>query len=217
MLLSARFEFFREAIKYVNIRGKLKRVVAPSSYSYKWLPKLFRKHDVRILYPYLNVGVHNTLKIFGSLTDAILIRDNSPLRTTSPFSINRYVFKNGLGKRNIIIYAQPHFPWFSDAQLSQQLYQYVAVHELLPGDIVRIALRRLKIPRKRVLKAYYLDLLTVLKCINEVIEYAKTCTNFDKVVVTGVHGELLGEFGFYFHKDLAIPQLVLVPWYEVST
>jgi hypothetical protein len=58
-------------------------------------------------------------------------------------------------------------------------------------------------------------MIYTLKYISKLIEYSKTYHDFDRIVITGVHGELLGEFGFFLHKDFSVPQLVVVPWYEV--
>jgi hypothetical protein len=217
MLLSTRFEVFQDVAKYMEIPGKLEKVVAPDEYSYIWIPRLFSKyHDIKIFYPYLRVGVHNTSKIFSSLNNTVLVKDEYSFDATPPDSINKCVFKHGLVKRNVIVYSQPHFPWLSDFQLSQQLYHYVAVNELMPRDIVRSAIKKLKIPRKRILRAYYLDLAIVLKYINELIKHVKTRFDFNKIVITGIHGELLGEYGLYFHKNFKVPQIVVVPWYEVT-
>jgi hypothetical protein len=217
MLLSARFEIFQNVAKYIEMQGELEKVVAPNEYSYIWIPRLFsRYHEIKIFYPYLKVGVHDTSKVFGSLKNTILIKDKYFFNSTPPDSINKYVFKHGFAKRNVIVYSQPHFPWFSDFQLSQQLYHYVSINELMPGDIVHNAMKKLKISRKRILRAYYLDLVIVLRSINELIKYVKTRFNFDKIVITGIHGEILGEYNFYFHKNFKIPQLVVVPWYEVT-
>jgi hypothetical protein len=217
MMLSARFDVFQETLKHIDISGRLESVIAPNMYSLKWLPKILDRIDVKVFYPYLNVGVHNTLKLFSNLNNAILIRYHNPLNTTPSYYINKYIFVHGLSKRCIVIYAQPHFPWLSDIELSLKLYRYVAVHEMVPGDIVNNALKKLRIPKKRVLRAYYLDMILSLKYIKELVEYAKMYHDFDKIIVTGIHGELLGEFGFYFHKDFLLPQLVIVPWYEIIT
>lgn len=37
-----------------------------------------------------------------------------------------------------------------------------------------------------------------------------------KIVITADHGELLGEYGLYFHMDLPLPQLRVVPWFLVK-
>jgi hypothetical protein len=215
MMLSARFDVFQETLKYINISGRLESVVAPNMYSMKWLPRILHRNDVKVFYPYLKVGVHNTLKLFSNLNNAILIQDYNPLNITPSYSINKHILVHGLPKRCIVIYAQPHFPWLSDIELSLKLYRYVAVHEIVPGDIVNDALKKLRISRNKILRAYYLDMILSLKYISELVEYAKMYYNFDKIVMTGVHGELLGEFGFYFHKDFLLPYLVVVPWYEI--
>jgi hypothetical protein len=217
MLLSARFDIFLEALKRVKISGKLERVIAPSMYSIKWLPRILHRNDIRVFYPYLNVGVHNTLKLFNNLDNAILIRGYNILNTTPSYSINKYIFAHGIPKRCVVIYAQPHFPWLSDIELSLRLFRYVAIHEVIPGDIVNVVLKRLGISRNRILKAYYLDMIFSLKHVKELIEYVKMHYDFDKIIITGIHGELFGEFGFYFHKDFLIPQLVVVPWHEILT
>jgi hypothetical protein len=215
MLLSARFDVFQIAMKYIRIPGKLEGVVAPHKYSFEWLSKILQRSDVKVFYPYLRVGVHDTLKLFANLSNATLIKGDDTLSVTSSHYITRYVFSLELPKRCVIIYAQPHFPWLSDIELSTQLYRYVAIHELIPGDIINIVLKQLRIPRKRILRAYFRDMIYTLKYVSELVEYSKKYYDFDRIVITGVHGELLGEFGFFLHKDFPVPQLVVVPWYEI--
>jgi hypothetical protein len=202
-------------MKYIHIPGKLEGVVAPHKYSLEWLPKILQRSDIKVFYPYLRVGVHDTLKLFANLSNAILVKGDDMLSTTSSHYITKYVFSHELPKRCVVIYTQPHFPWLSDIELSTQLYRYVAIHELIAGDIINIILKQLRIPKKCILRAYFRDMIYTLKYISKLIEYSKTYHDFDRIVITGVHGELLGEFGFFLHKDFSVPQLVVVPWYEV--
>jgi len=62
-------------------------------------------------------------------------------------------------------------------------------------------------------RAYQINLDLVLRYVARLIKHLYG----GKIVITADHGELLGEHGLYGHSPgLKFPQLVEVPWFEVS-
>jgi len=64
----------------------------------------------------------------------------------------------------------------------------------------------------KVLEQLYRDnLRRVLKAI------ASLLNNIDgHTIITSDHGELLGEYGLFFHPDIPLPHLRIVPWFKVK-
>ena len=226
VLLSCRFDVF-EQYYYKYLKGVLTPALAPQSYSIIWIPRLFSiMRNVKVFMPILRVGVHDTsrlareiLRQSRSVNEVVTIGPDlviNYMQTTSPSHVNNTVFKEGLTGRDIIFYIQPHFPWIMDRDLSITLKPYIAVHELIPGDIVGSALKKHNISRERLFKAYSKDLILILNNVSKVIKRAIRLAPYEKVIVTAIHGELFGEFGLYFHKDLPLHYVTLVPWLEVK-
>ena len=150
--------------------------------------------------------------------EVIPIRPNRAkhLLTVLPSEVNEAVKSVGLSGRDIVWYAQPHFPWVADEDLSLLLMRDALIHDYVPPDTIRYRLREKGIPRDRVVKAYYVNLALVLKYVRDLLNYVdKQGIKYDEIVVTSDHGEMLGEFGLYLHQEYDLPQLVLVPWLKV--
>ncbi len=224
LLTSARYDLTLNAINILKKRkillNNLEVVQAkvPREYTLQWMPVIFNKlKGARVFYPALNVGVHNIDRIImrsNMIKNNEVIRISSSLEnlnTVHPKDINDAVLKYGIIEKTIIWYAQPHFPWLSDKELSQKLWRYSAIHELVPGDIIKYALSREVITQDRVFKAYFMDLLMVFKYIVKLLDLLKN-KDVNNIVITSIHGELLGEYDLYHHKNFNLPQLRVVPW-----
>ena len=147
--------------------------------------------------------------------EVIPIRPNRAkyLRTVLPSEVNDMVKSVGLSGRDIVWYAQPHFPWVTDEELSLMLMRDALMHDYVPPDTVRKRLTILGIPRSRVMNAYYANLVLVLGYVKELVDYAvNEGVDYDEVVVTSDHREMLGELGLYLHQEYDLPQLIIVPW-----
>jgi len=131
--------------------------------------------------------------------------------------------------RIVVHYVQPHAPYIA----LQRVISKISKHEL-SKEIVDIALRRLgrftgKFSVDHILlgvlkerlsdeklrdvmrKAYVGNLRWVLRSVADLTTHLG-----GKAVITADHGELLGEYGLYFHMDLPLPQLRIVPWFIVK-
>lgn len=225
VLDDARFDMFKLAYpKYLN--GSLRAVRVPPPNTYGWLPRTLSDRnfdDIRIFYASLSIETHDiSIARFiprGRNVEVIPIKPRrlKYLGTVLPSEVNNVVRKVGLKGRDIIWYAQPHFPWICDVELSKMLIKEVLLHDFLPPDLVADKLKRLGISRERVVNAYFCNLVLALRGVNELLEYIKNQdVEYDSIVVTSDHGEMLGELSLYLHQEYELPQLIIVPWLEVK-
>jgi hypothetical protein len=89
-----------------------------------------------------------------------------------PSEVNEVTMKIGLSGRDIVWYAQPHFPWITDKELSLALIGEVLIHDFVPPDTVRRKISANGIPRSRVVNAYYANLILAIREAKELINYA---------------------------------------------
>lgn len=206
------------------LHGLLIRARVPPPNTYGWLPKVFSYpefDDVRVFYASIGIESHNIrIEHFvprGKNIEVIPIRPvvAKRLRTVLPSEVNSVVKSVGLSGRDIVWYAQPHFPWVADERLSLSLMRDVLIHDYVPPDTVRRRLTVIGVPRSRVVNAYYANLVLVLRYVKELISYALNEGANEEVVVTSDHGEMLGELGLYLHQEYNLPQLIIVPWLKV--
>lgn len=132
--------------------------------------------------------------------------------------------------RLIIHYVQPHAPYVT----LQHLTKAILKHGDLMGRVTDVALRKAgtftgefsmdhlilgmlkeglsseEELRETLKHAYRENLRWVLKHVARLVTRLK-----GRVVITADHGELLGEYGLYFHLDLPLPPLRIVPWFTV--
>ncbi len=207
------------------LQGTLNIAKVPPPNTYGWLPKAFSMPEFnRVRFFYASIGIESHDIRIGSFVprnrdvEVIPIRPNRAkhLLTVLPSEVNEAVKSVGLSGRDIVWYAQPHFPWVADEDLSLMLMRDALIHDYVPPDTIRYRLREKGIPRDRVVKAYYANLALVLKYVRDLLNYVdKQGIKYDEIVVTSDHGEMLGEFGLYLHQEYDLPQLVLVPWLKV--
>jgi glucan phosphoethanolaminetransferase (alkaline phosphatase superfamily) len=64
--------------------------------------------------------------------------------------------------------------------------------------------------------AYEANLILAIRGAKELINYAiDREVDYEEIVVTSDHGEMLGELGLYLHQEYDLPQLTIVPWLKV--
>ncbi|ADN49852.1 hypothetical protein [Vulcanisaeta distributa] len=225
VLDDARYDAFK-AVYGRYLGGDLMIVRVPPPNTYGWLPKAFSHPDfnnVRVFYAGIGIESHDirigSFVPRGRRIEVIPIRPSKArhLLTVLPSEVNDAVMRIGLSGRDIVWYAQPHFPWVLDEELSLMLMKDALIHDYVPPDTIGYRLRMLGVGRDRVIRAYYANLVLVLKYVKDLLNYVKRQNiDYDEVVVTSDHGEMLGEFGLYLHQEYDLPQLVLVPWLRVS-
>jgi len=224
ILDDARYDVFANMYsKYLH--GILSIVRVPPPNTYGWLPKAFsipEFNKTRIFYASIGIETHN-IRIESFIpkdrdVEVIPIRPSKAkhLLTVLPSEVNDVVKRTGLSGRDIVWYAQPHFPWIADKELSLMLVRDVLIHDYVPPDTIRRRLKERNIPKDRVIKAYYANSILVLRHVKELLDYIRSRgIKYDGIVITSDHGEMLGEFGLYLHQEYDLPQLVFVPWLEV--
>jgi hypothetical protein len=224
VLDNVRYDAF-ERVYSRYLSGLLIKARVPPPNTYGWLPKVFsypELNNVRVFYASISIESHD-IKIERFVPrnreiEVVPIRPNRAkhLMTVLPSEVNDVVKKVGLRGRDIIWYAQPHFPWVVDEELSLMLMRDVLVHDYLPPDTVKRRLEANGISRSRVVNAYYANLVLAFRYVRELIGYAVgQRIDYDEIVVTSDHGEVLGELGLYLHQEYDLPQLTVVPWLKV--
>ena len=224
VLDDARYDVFK-SIYSRYLQGTLIKARVPPPNTYGWLPKAFSYPEfdrVRVFYASIGIESHdiriNAFTPRDRKIEVVSVRPNRAkhLKTVLPSEVNEAVMKIGLSGRDIVWYAQPHFPWVTDEELSLMLMRDVLIHDYVPPDTVRRRLVALGVLKSRVVNAYYANLVLVLRYVKELINYAVSeGVNYDEIVVTSDHGEMLGELGLYLHQEYDLPQLTTVPWFKV--
>jgi len=131
----------------------------------------------------------------------------------------------------VIHYVQPHAPYIA----LRRIVERIVKEEELSKNIIDVNVRKLRRFTgdfsidyillgllKDVLKdeekvkktlsiMYKRNLEWVLKYVAELSTYLN-----GRIIVTSDHGELLGEYGLYFHLNLPLPILREVPWFIVK-
>jgi len=224
VLDDARYDAFaRMYSRY--LRGILIKARVPPPNTYGWLPRLFSYPEfnyVRVFYASIGIESHDIrIKSFVSRDKKVKVIPIKPnrakhLRTVLPSEVNEVIMSMGLSGRDIIWYAQPHFPWIVDGELSIMLMRDVLIHDYLPPDTIRRRLKAIGVPRSRFVKAYYANLVLVLQYVRELVDYViDQGVDYEEIVVTSDHGEMLGELGIYLHQEYDLPQLTIVPWLKL--
>lgn len=130
----------------------------------------------------------------------------------------------------VVHYIQPHAPYIT----LQHVVRAIGSNEALRNEVIDINLRRVGKPAGKFSIDYLLigflkNMLRSSKDVRTVIREAylenlrwvlrhvtKLVTRLEgRVIITADHGELLGEYGLYFHPDLPLPELRIVPWFAV--
>ncbi len=133
--------------------------------------------------------------------------------------------------RIVAHYVQPHAPYVSMKNIVSKLVNRDEVKERVIDVTVRKLGRfvghfSIDYVLLGVLKDYYGDKEDIDKVLRWayienlrwVLKYvAELSTQMNgRLILTADHGELLGEYGLYFHMDLPLPQLRVVPWFVVK-
>ena len=123
------------------LSGTLHKALVPPPNTYNWLPKVFSLPEfrhVRVFYASLDIETHVIrIRDFvpeGRSVEAYAVRPKrlKCLKTVLPSEVTEVVKRVGLSGRDIIWYAQSHFPWVCDPELSLMLVQEVLIHDFVP-------------------------------------------------------------------------------------
>jgi len=127
--------------------------------------------------------------------------------------------KPGRDYKMVIHFVQPHTPFIGYRRLNDLIYkldkeigrQDIGLgFEYLFVPYLRRHLSKREID-KMMWRGYMDNLEIALKYVEKII------LDFDgTIIITADHGELLGEYNTYFHFDIKVPQLRVVPYHIIS-
>lgn len=232
VLDACRYDFFEKHIwKYMD--GKLLRVWSPGGYTAKWFERTWYGTYRDVIYisstPHINRRF-NSYEKFLRIVDVWNIGWDEKLYTVPPWKMNKIVlqylkflkirYKLGLytSKPRIVIhYIQPHIPYIAGPINFNKIYDFYMKKKVIRlGRAILLHLMNVLNDIEKVnyvlRKAYEENLKLVLSYVSELIPSLS-----GKIAITSDHGELLGEYGLYFHPtDAPIPELRYVPLFIVK-
>ncbi len=237
ILDACRYDTFEKYVwKYLD--GKLLRAWSPGGYTVKWFRRTWTKIYKDVVYissvPFIKRKDIKIRRKFLRIVDAWDIGWDEKVYTVPPWNMNKIVLqeikftkiRRKLGKypsrvRFVIHYVQPHAPYLAGPINFSKLYElYLGEIKdkvgIVPEHAILLHLFNVLKDTKKVNEAlrreYEENLKLVLKFVAEIIPYLQ-----GKIVITSDHGELLGEYGLYFHPiDALIPELRCVPLFIVK-
>lgn len=225
ILDACRYDYFEEYNKNLELnccQSILRSVWSPASVTFLWVKRcLCGKYDsikVFSTHPILNsrgITVHGyrALDHFSkrNIIDVWDFGWDDKLGTVPPWNVNKAVKDEGLAEKNIVWYLQPHGPWIGKTSLMIPVEEIKSQNKPIEW-IVLDKVKKGEFNIELLKKAYKDNLELVLKYVNKIIK------NYgDKIVITADHGEMLGEYGIWFHPTLIkSPELRIVPWLEIN-
>ncbi|RLG78661.1 MAG: hypothetical protein DRO40_13680, partial [Thermoprotei archaeon] len=238
LLDACRYDVF-SIVVYEYLDGRLKPVVSPASYTTSWLRHVWSNkiwNDIVYVSATLFVNKRGLFKEFDARDKFLHMEEvwdwgwSKDLAMVPPSKVNLAVkiamtkmkirgFRYRRDYRLVVHYIQPHVPYIVFKNTFALIHQYkkMGYKELSKFTLSHLLLGLLKetiIDNNEVSKvlrrAYEHNLRWVLKYVAELASYLD-----GRIVITSDHGELLGEYGLYFHPDVPLPQLRLVPWFVV--
>lgn len=246
MVLDAcRYDYFKKLyVSYLN--GTLEKRISSASSTTEWITKEFPNRYSDIVYVSANGFVTSTYvklvnydgsKHFYQVVDAWKDGWNEELGTVPPENVTTIALRalsQFKGKRFIIHYVQPHYPYIILRQLrirersrrnhkfshfvwkaALKVFGYPFGNTLtnlfgIDGTDEAAVAKRIGLEAFRIV--YEKNLALVLESVAELVEHLQ-----GKVIVSADHGELLGEYGKFAHwPNLDYPELHEIPWFVVS-
>ena len=236
MLDACRYDDFN---KINSIPGRLSRYYSNGSSTLEWLQKNFNRKCDDVVYFSANpkaskivLKKHLGFNPFFRIIPIWKYCWDRQFQTVLPESVNEIVLENinnFQGKRKIIHYLQPHYPFLSLIPRIKTMGSFHLLSEIneeyngfaqkikkevFIGDtgIIWEKLRKKEIDVNTVRNAYRKNIEIVLKAVEKLLPYLD-----GKVVITSDHGNLFGEYFLYAHPyGVYVRPLVEVPWLEVE-
>ena len=200
-----------DAFSVVNwIPGTLKKVISAGSTTWEWFVNNFKDRKLDdVIYISANpfISSYHVRKWLGSIPFYKIIEVwrfgwNQKLKTVHPSTVNKatmIALKHYPGKKFIIHYLQPHYP-------------FIGRLKLIGDEYVFNMLRSGKISVDFAWKAYLSNLEYVLIFVEKMLKYLR-----GNICITSDHGNAFGRFGvFYGHTaNVPLPELIEVPWLKI--
>ena len=243
VLDACRYDIFKHVI-FDYLDGSLIPVKSCGSWTLEWFINTWRDSYNDIIYvsanPLITKRTCSGKLAFYEIKEVHRRFWNNRILSVHPLMVNLYVkslllkekLRGEKYKRKIIHYLQPHLPYLSHTYilnryrrlllLYSEKYYYSRkcenIRDLLKlprsNDLFLLILLEYCGDERRMrtlLRKMYIDnLKIVLKYVSDLVTKVE-----GNVIITSDHGELLGEYGMYFHPDISFPELRIVPWFEV--
>lgn len=212
----------RDYFKKINdLKGKLVEIEVESSDTLTWLMMNF-PHRYPYIYVSANPYCNSKVKVgdffapahFKKVVDVWLFGWDEKLMTVPPNKVTTFALPYVNEERTIIHYIQPHFPSIGRIKLTLEAWKPNPLNTVVQGKTYPSTLP----PIDLVKKAYEENLRLVL---NEIKNQLLPAIKKDrKIVITSDHGEMLGEYGYFYHpvvNDERVKRILgAVFWFEVQ-
>jgi hypothetical protein len=198
-----------------DLQGSLDSRYSRASRTYEWLARTFIEDEYDdIVYISANPHTQNAIdgeEIFHDVRNVFQTHWYDEYGTVMPDAVSKAakeLREEYPEKRLVIHYIQPHAPYIGEKKvytgdLDPDKWRPTLMDELAYGGG----------DPEGFYKAYRYNLLEALESVEKLLPSLQG----DQVVISSDHGELFGEKKFYGHPaDLAVEELVQVPWFEVD-
>jgi len=218
VLDACRPDYFK---KVNDLRGRFIELEVESCDTLTWLTMNFPDK-----YPYIYVSgnpyCNNKIKVgdflggehFKKVIDVWKWGWDEELTTVPPCEVTRSALPYICRERTIVHYMQPHFPSIGKVKITFEAWRPDPLNIVIEGKTYPVRLPPVSLVRE----AYEENLRIVLdevKC-----NLLPKIPRDRKVIITSDHGELLGEYGFFFHPvidDQRIKHILgHIFWFEVQ-
>jgi len=241
ILDACRYDYF-ERLYPQNFQGALSKRSSIATCTRDWLQKAFTKYYDDCVYISANANINNSLKQqrnlnfkaiehFHKIVEVWKDGWDDRVGTVPPDAVNSAALKSiyeNRGKRFIIHYMQPHYPYLGMQNKSRGKIKHKYVwtvrntlsailgtrlgikmaNRLAPNDEEYVAKR---IGVEQLKMCYENNLETVLRSVSKLLIHLQ-----GKIVITSDHGELLGEGQLCGHPcAFTAKELTIVPWLEI--
>lgn len=227
LLDACRYDSFS---RYNTIPGRLTKIISPGSTTPEWFKNNFslkyNKKDTIYFSSNPFISSYFCKKELGhspfyKIIDIWKDGWNEELGTVHPQTVNSFVKKIRLvypNKKMIIHYMQPHYPFIGDYRIDLekvylQKFSNIPSNSFAAKNFWNLLMEK-AINVKEAYRAYISNLQLVLDYVNKLLPYLS-----GKICITADHGNAFGRGGiFYGHPSyhLKLPELIEVPWFEVS-
>ena len=214
VLDSCRADVFEQVAlgEFNKYGGSYRRIWVPWYNTTTWFKSVFRKPKYDLVYVSGNPIIWKFARgKFKKLVEAWRVCWVEDLRTTHPRCICRIALLHEY-PRMVVHFLQPHYPYLG---LTKRRFSVDKAEEALRAerDILE-GIRTGRISRGEVMMAYVRALKWAITYVKELLEELRGPRLF---VITGDHGEHLGEGGAWFHSgDTGHKVLHEVPWLEIK-
>jgi|Deesub1362B_J571_1020462.scaffolds.fasta_scaffold00005_168 hypothetical protein len=242
ILDACRYDVFREIITDF-MDGYLTPVYSPGSYTLEWLRAVWEGKSWRdTIYFSATPKIwgnklynikFNPEEIFLKVIDIWKDGWDDSIGTVPPHKVSMSVLAlnsrlkirgKQIGKdyKAIIHYMQPHFPYKPIIKTIRKIadiyniaYRDLSVRKLVGfNDFLLMflyeCLENDHELRRNLQNLYIENLRWVLRSVSNLVNKLD-----GEIIITSDHGELLGEYGLYYHPVIHLPHLRIVPWFRV--